>query len=143
MDLNKYRAKEYLFIFRNIVITDRYFILYMSEGEANWMFEMATRTGPKYSKPPEDGSVWGFPEIPLEKVLQAESNEDFVRFIQREIAEFVKDEIKGFGDWGWYILKEIDIEKWKALYQNKISEERSQLKNVAVKEKKAEQIKMF
>ncbi len=135
--------KKCLFIFRNTKITDLYFILFMDEKEANWMFEIATRTGPKYSVPPADGIPYAFPQLPLEKVLKLDTNEDFVHFIQRDIAEYVKDDKKNFGDWGWYILKEINIEKWKALYETKLSERRKELQQVVEKEKKAEQIKMF
>ena len=143
MDLNNYHNKKYLFILRHGEKPDRHFILFDTEYDGQWMLDIANRTGKKYSVLQPEGEDWSFPKMPLEKVLQAESDEGFVRFIQNDIALYEKDDKKDFGDWGWYILKEIDIEKWKALYQTKLSEQRKQLQQVVQKEKKTAQIKMF
>ncbi len=47
------------------------------------------------------------------------------------------------GSWGWYILKEIDVEKWMNLYQKKRAEQRNASHTAIKKDKKAEQLKMF
>ncbi len=143
MDLINQHKKQYLFILRHRENPERHFILFDSEYDGQWVLDIANRTGKKYGVPQPEGEDWAFPKMPLEKVLQLESDEGFVRFIQTDIAEYVKDDKKDFGDWGWYILKEIDIEKWKALYQIKLSEQRKQLQDVVQKEKKTDQIKMF
>ncbi len=142
MDIKTYNQKKYLFIYRNTEIPDRYFITYDTEFDGNWLYEIATRSGPKYSVPPTDGP-YAFPQLPLEKPLQYDADEWFVHFIQRDIAEYVKDEKKDFGEWGWYILKEIDIEKWKDLYQLKLTEQRKELQEVFKKENKSSQLKIF
>jgi hypothetical protein len=141
MDLEKY--KEYLFIFRSTEFADHYLLIYTSESKANHIFESSTRTGPKYGMAPADGIPWGFPYIPMEKVLQLDADEPFVNYIKQHIAVYANDDKKNHGDWGWYIIKEIDTEKWMASYQAKLSEQRNKLKEAIGSEKKAEQIKMF
>ena len=141
MDLNNYSVKDYLFIFRSTEHKDHYIIFFDSENFAQRYFEQTTRSGTKYGVPPADGVPYGYPHFPLEKILQADATKEFVDYLQNTIAE---EKIESrLGDFGWYILKEIDIEKWKALYQTKLSEQRKQLQQVVQKEKKTEQIKMF
>lgn len=143
MDLKDKYTKQYLFIFRNREKPERHFILFDSEYDGQWMLDITNRQGEKYGVPQPEGEDWSFPKLPLEKILQVEADEGFVRFIQNDIAGYEKDEKKVFGDWGWYILNEIDIEKWKALYQTKLLEQRKQSLQRVEKEKKVEQIKMF
>ena len=141
MDLMNYSIKEYLFIFRSTQYKDHYIIFFDSENFASRYFEQVTRSGPKYGVLPADGVPYGYPHFSLEKVLQAEANEKFVDYLRNTIA---KEKIEStLGDFGWYILTEIDIEKWKFLYQAKLSLQRQQLLEVVQKEKKAEQIKIF
>ncbi len=47
------------------------------------------------------------------------------------------------GDFGWYILKEINIEKWKGLYQLKAFEERKRIMQVAKPDKNADRLNYF
>lgn len=142
MDLKNYSVKEYLFIFRSTEYQDHYIIFYDSEKFANRYFEQITRSGPKYGIPSADGVPYGYPHFQLERVLQADNvTEKFVEYLRNTLAE---EKIESrLGDFGWYNLKEINIEKWKALYQAKTSEQRKQLHEVVQKEKKAEQIKIF
>ncbi|MDQ2720648.1 MAG: hypothetical protein M3Z26_12940 [Bacteroidota bacterium] len=141
MDLNNYIVKEYLFIFRSKEYEDHYIIFFESEHFANRYFEQITRSGPKYGILPEDGVPYGYPYFQLEKVLQADANKEFVEYLQNRIAG-EKIECK-LGDYGWYILKEIDVEKWKALYQTELSKQRRKMLEVGQNDKKGAQIKMF
>ncbi len=140
MDLNNYSVKEYLFIFRSIDHQDHYIIFYDSEKFANRYFEQVTRSGPKYGVPPADGVPYGYPHFELEKVLQEEASETFVEYLRNTIAEEKID--SRLGDFGWYILKDLDIGKWKTLYQTKVSEQRKDLQQVDQEEKKVEQTRL-
>ena len=141
MDLMNYSIKEYHFIFRSTEYKDHYIIFFDSENFASRYFEQVTRSGPKYGVLPADGVPYGYPHFPLEKVLQVDATQEFVDYLRNTIA---KEKIEStLGDFGWYILEDPDIEKWKALYQMKISAQRKLLQEVARKEKKVEQIKIF
>ncbi len=141
MDLVNYSVKEYLFIFRSTSYKNHYIIFYDSENFAKVYFEQITRSGPKYGVLPTDGVPYGYPHFSVEKVLQADATEEFVDYLRNTIAE---EKIEStLGDFGWYILKDLDIEKWKAQYQLKISAQKKQLQDAVRKEKKVEQIKIF
>ena len=139
MDL---RTTMHLFIFRNLELPDHYFIVYGSEIEGTSFFIKTTRIGTKYGVEPADGVPYWHPHYRLEKVLQTtDADERLVEFVKKEVAE---EKPEGKLDiYGWYILKEIDIEKWKELYQSKLTEQRKKLQDPVQKEKKTEQIRMF
>lgn len=118
-------------------------IFYDTENFANGIFERWTRTGPKYGVPPADGVPYAYPIIPMEKVLKLDvEDEKFVDFIQNHIA-LEKIDRNWMGSWGWYILKEIDTEKWMNLYQEKFAQQRNLLQASIKKDKRSEQLKMF
>ncbi len=134
--------KYYLFIYRNTKLPDHCIIIYHNEKFANGFYEKISRKGPKYGVPPADGIPYAHPYYPLEKILQADNvDERFVDYLQHTIAE---ERVEGrLGNYGWYILKEIDIDKWTNLYNTQLSEQRRVLLETANKEKKAVQAKMF
>lgn len=140
MDLSP--LKDYLFIYRNTEQQDHYIILYNNELFAKGFFEKISRTGTKYGVPPADGIPYAYPHYPLEKVLQADDvDERFVDYLQHTIAE---EKMEGrLGNFGWYILKEIDVDKWKTLHNRKLAEQRRTLLEASNNEKKLEQAKLF
>ncbi len=143
MDLVNNRAKYFLFIFRNIEFPNHYLLLYDTESTARFVFESTTRTGPKYGVMPEDGIPYGYNYVPMERVLQYETDEHFVHFIKLHIAEYASDFKKNYGEWGWYIINEINVEEWERMYQAQIAEQRKQALEAANKNKKPEQISLF
>ena len=140
MDLSP--LKDYLFIFSNTELKDHYIIIYNNETFAKGFFEKISRTGTKYSVPPADGIPYAYPHYPLEKVFQVPNvDEKFADYLRNTIAE---EKTEGrLGNFGWYILKEINIDKWINLYQAKLAEQKRVLLETANKEEKVEQAKLF